>query len=89
MQFQICPTTAQLFVFPPAGASITTVTVSAPDVLRASTKERVGSGSNGYSAVSVQALSRGRCRVSITFSDGTTAQVGVVPVAQLVAWVLL
>ena len=65
-------TTAQLFVTPPAGVTITSAKSSAPGVLTATIGAKV---KKGAVSIAVQGLARGRARLSLTFSDGSTNQV--------------
>ena len=68
-------TGARLFVTAPAGASVTGVQVSAPTVLKIAPVPAPAGAAANVTAFAVTGLSRGRCRVSVTFSDSTVNQV--------------
>lgn len=61
---------ASLFVVPPAGATLTSVETDVAAVLSASSPVTLPSG---YIRVPLTGLSRGRARVTLNFSDGTSA----------------
>merc|ERR1712166_996723 len=62
---------AKLFVKPPAGATLDQVSVSEASVLQVGTQSQDGN----YTEVSLKGLSRGRCRLTLLFSDGSKNQV--------------
>ena len=69
-------TTAKLHVTPAAGVTLKSVKVSDPTVMTAKIAPASDETAAGVVTIDVSALSkRGRCRLSLTFSDGSVNQV--------------
>ena len=66
---------ARLFVTAAAGVKVTGVKVSAPTVLKIVPCPAPAGAAANVTAFAVTGLSRGRCRVSVTFSDSTANQI--------------